>query len=245
MIYIYLLILILIIILIIIYFFYKLSIKINNDNIIKKYNITKDTKYFDVEIYPELKNIKKYKNKIHIELNELLKNDLIDWSDWPEKNLYNYKKNTWKIMPFYYYGYWVKNNCKKMPILTNFLKSLKNIKIALLSVMSPKTTLKEHKGWCNHSNNVLRCHYGLKVPNNCYINVKNDNDIIGTIKPHRKNEWLIFDDSKLHYASNDSDYYRIVLIIDLDRPEFVPKGESEVGDTKELLEIIKYFKELN
>lgn len=238
-------ILFIIILFILTYFSYKVSYKLNDyvygKYITKKYNITSDTKYFNIEIYPELNNIKKY--NIDNELDLLLKKNLTDWSDWPEKNLYNSQKNIWKIMPFYYYGYWFESNCNKMPNLTNFLKKLKTIKIALLSVLSPRTTLKQHKGWGSHSNNVLRCHYGLQVPNNCYMNVKNDNEFIGTIQPHKKDEWLIFDDSKTHFASNDSDEYRIILIIDLDRPSYVPVGKSDIGDSKELLEIVKYFKE--
>ena len=145
-------------------------------------------------------------------------------------------------MPFYYYSNWSKQNCKKMPQLTKFLKSLSGLKIALLSILSPHTKLNEHKGWGNHSNNVLRCHYGLLVPNECSIVVREDNEILGTIRPHKKDEWIIFDDSKNHFAINNSDYHRIVLIIDLKRPKNIKKGTSDIGDTKELLEIVEYFK---
>ena len=145
-------------------------------------------------------------------------------------------------MPFYYYGVWSKENCKKMQSLTKFLKSLSGLKIALLSVLSPHTRLNEHKGWGAHSNHVLRCHYGLIVPFDCNIYVKEDDEIFATSQSHKKNEWLIFDDSKIHYAINNSDYHRIVLIVDLDRPKYIESGNSDIGDTKELLDIVEYFK---
>ena len=233
-----------ILILFILYFIYKKLLCYSYTNYKEKNNINIDTKFYNVDIFPELKQIDKYKSKIKIELSFLLKNELKEWVNWPEKNLYN-NDNIWKIYPLYYYGTWIDKNCSNMFYLTKFLKKLKNMKLAILSVLSPHTVLKEHKGWGSHSNNVLRCHYGLRVPNNCYISVKNDEDLIGTIKPHEEYKWLIFDDSKLHFAANNSDYYRIVLIIDMKRPKYLHKGTSDVGDTKELLDIVKYMRENN
>jgi hypothetical protein len=61
-------------------------------------------------------------------------------------------------------------------------------------------------------------------------------------KYHNKFEWLIFDDSKIHSAENLSDADRIVLIIDVERPRNIAIGKSEIGDTKELLEIVNNIK---
>ncbi len=203
-----------------------------------------DKKFYEIDVYPELKQIKPHKDQIRIEVKKSLENNLEEWTDWPEKNLYN-GDNVWKIMPFYYYGTWVHKNCEKMPELTKFLHKLPKLRIALLSILAPNTVLKEHKGWGSHSNNVLRCHYGILVPHNCYIAVKNEGDVIASIQPHADDEWIIFDDSKRHFAANNSKFYRVVLIVDLKRPKYIKKGESEIGDTKELLEIIDYFKQNN
>ena len=185
----------------------------------KKLIENKNKKYYELDTFPELKLISKYKDNIKKELKLNLKNELDDWTDWPEKNLYD-DTNIWKIMPFFYYGTWINKNCKKMPELVKFLKKLKNLRIALLSILSPNTALKEHKGWGYHSNNVLRCHYGLMVPEDlCYVSVKNDDEILGTIKNHKEHEWIIFDDSKFHFAANNSNYYRVVLIVDMKRPK--------------------------
>jgi hypothetical protein len=116
-------------------------------------------------------------------------------------------------------------------------------------------------GWGSHSNNVIRCHYGIIVPKLCYVSVTNniipplyDNDNIKKssypnniykmgeeIVFHKQFEWLIFDDSKTHYAENMSNEDRIVLIIDVERPKHIKKGVSEIGDTKELMELVKYY----
>lgn len=30
-----------------------------------------------------------------------------------------------------------------------------------------------HQGWATHSNNIMRCHYGISVPEYCFISVCN------------------------------------------------------------------------
>jgi len=198
-----------------------------------------DELFYDVDnIYPELRKIHKLRNKI---INEI--NNIDNWTDWPEKELYA-NTGTWKIYPLYAFDVWVTGNCKELPTLTKFIKSNPNIKLAILSKLSPGMKLTPHRGWGKHSNNVLRAHYGLQVPENkCYIGVSDDKR--EEKQYHKNDEWLVFDDSKTHMAENTSDQDRIVLILDLERPLNVKKGSSKIGDTKELLEIINYFKHRN
>jgi hypothetical protein len=164
------------------------------------------------------------------------------WKDWPEKNLYE-SNGTWKIFPFYAFGVWANENCKKCPEIHKFIKNIRGLKLATLSKLSPGMKLVPHEGWGFHSNHVIRCHYGLIVPENCYISVSDGNH--EEIKYHKNFEWLIFDDSKTHYAENKSEFDRIVLIIDVERPSWIKTGVSKVGDSKELLEIVDYFKKKN
>jgi aspartyl/asparaginyl beta-hydroxylase (cupin superfamily) len=204
--------------------------------IVKRLTKKKSIKVFhNTDIFPELENIHKIHNNIMKEINIVLE-DQQNWMNWPEKDLYENNGN-WRIFPLYAFGIWVNDNCSKVPILTKFIKSIPNLKLATLSKLSPGMKLKPHRGWGNHSNNVLRAHYGLIVPENkCYIKV-NDK-----IKYHKEKKWIIFDDSEMHMAENKSDKERLVLIIDLERPKNISKGTSSVGDSKELLEIVKYFK---
>jgi aspartyl/asparaginyl beta-hydroxylase (cupin superfamily) len=198
------------------------------------------------EIFPELLNIKKY--NINDEVINYI--SYIKWIDWPESDLYQDSKinGNWKIVPFYGFGTWCNSNCDKFPELTKFLKTLKNLKIAILSKIGPKTRLQPHYGWSSHSNYVLRCHYGILLPknkNDSFIAVQeNENDSV-EIQLHKQNDWIIFDDSKLHYAVNNSDEERIVLIVDLERPSNIEIGKSDIQDTKELLEVINEMKKSN
>jgi hypothetical protein len=198
------------------------------------------------KLYPALGNINT--NETLMEIYDNVANG--EWIDWPEKNLYQTENinGTWKIIPFYGFGVWCKNPCSRFPKLTTFLKSLPDLKVALISKLSAKTKLIPHYGWGAHSNNVLRCHYGILLPSDkskSYVSVSDDEESPEEIQHHKLNDWIVFDDSKLHYAENKSDEERIVLIIDLKRPSHVKKGISKVEETSELLEIVNKMKELN
>jgi aspartyl/asparaginyl beta-hydroxylase (cupin superfamily) len=190
------------------------------------------------DTYPHLRSIHPLRPKIMKELQQS-----VNWIDWPEKNLYA-NTGTWKIFPLYAFGIWAQDNCNKLPILTKFVKKIPNLKTAIISKLSPKMKLTPHQGWGEHSNNVLRAHYGLIVPENaCYIGVSDKNR--NEKEYHKDDEWLVFDDSKMHMAENTSDQDRIVLILDIVRPEWVKKGESTIKNTKELNDIVNAFKAKN
>lgn len=199
------------------------------------------------EIEPKLNQMDKIKNEILKETILVYKNNL--WTEWPEKDLYNNNQSEpdgWKIFPFYAFGVWVQSNCDKCPKITEFIKSIPGLKLATLSKLKAGTKLNEHEGWASHSNYVIRCHYGLIVPDNlCYIYVRDNKTGNSEKKYHKKFDWIVFDDSKTHYAHNQSDRDRIVLIVDVARPNDIEIGKSEIGDSKELIEIINYFKEKN
>uniref|UniRef100_A0A6C0EB94 Aspartyl/asparaginy/proline hydroxylase domain-containing protein n=1 Tax=viral metagenome TaxID=1070528 RepID=A0A6C0EB94_9ZZZZ len=190
------------------------------------------------EISPKLKLINENKSKI---INEALKIDT-GWIDWVEKYLYA-SDGKWTVYPIFIFGEWDKQALKECPYTVNFLKQLSGLKLAILSKLSSKMKLNPHRGWKNHSNNVIRCHYGLKVPEGCYVSIRDKNEEL--IKYHMAEEWLCFDDSKEHYAENTSDDDRIVLIVDIERPYYISKGTSTVEDSKELIEVINYFRKRN
>lgn len=189
-----------------------------------------------------------------------------EWTEWPEKYLIDNNNNkptlftsvsasasenkdtikpSWDIYPFIAFNVKVKEHCKACPKMWNFLKQIPGLKVALLSRLGPKTKLTSHRGWGKHSNNVIRCHFGFKVPFGCYISVKEKETADEEIKLQQNNKWLLFDDSRYHYAHNPTNEDRIVLIIDVERPSHIKTGVSDVDDTKELLQIIDYFKDKN
>ena len=181
--------------------------------------------------YPHLQVSKNNHFNIKSEVENL---SMTEWNDWPEKEIYS---KQWKVFPFYGFGFWISKNCKRCPKIVSILKSIPNLKTALLSRLGPNTTLLPHQGWADLSNHILRCHYGIIVPNNCHIFVDKYKRSL------RENEIVVFDDSRMHYASNNSQFDRIVLIIDLERPANIPKGISTIEHTTDLDDFIESLKQ--
>ena len=206
--------------------------------------------YYTVnEVCPELMNIYSVIGEIKKEVIDV-NNDI--WTDWPEKELYDNKnikqserEYKWNIYPFTAFGVVVEDNCKRCPHLWNFIQHIPGVKAALLSRLGPGTKLNPHRGWGRHSNHVIRCHFGIDVPRGCYVAVKENENDNEDIKLHKEGEWMAFDDSRIHYAHNPTNKDRIVLIIDVQRPKHIKTGNSDVGDTKELKQIVNYFKQKN
>ena len=128
---------------------------------------------------------------------------------------------------------WLGQQC---PIITKLIKNIgPKLKTALISKLGPQINLKPHQGWADLSNNILRCHYGINVPEKCGLIVNNE------IKEMNEERWLIFDDSHEHSAYNMSNQNRYVLIIDLERPNDIPKGISDIKVTDELALLIEKY----
>jgi len=191
------------------------------------------------ETYPWLKKISS--NNLNLILYDLNNVKNTKWQEWPEhylwKNEYN-KNIKWTIFPIKAFGKWSNTNIKLCPNIYNLLKNNDDIINVGFSRLSAGTVLDKHYGWANLSNYVLRCHLGLIVPGPAYIYCENDKQL------QMNGKWIIFDDSKLHYADNLANSDRIVLILDIKRPNNVKLGESIVKDSNELLGFIKEF-ELN
>ena len=208
-----------------------------------------DQKFYDSNIFPILSTVHNY--DITNEVKRNLQTDLSgNWVDWPEDELYKNLKvdGNWKILPFFAFNTWCNLNCKKFPEVTSFLKTVPNLRNATLSKLSPNTSLNPHSGWGSNSNFVLRCHYGIILPENpkqSYIAIQEHMyDKIDTIC-HKQNDWIVFDDAKQHYAVNDSNIDRIVLIIDIDRPDYVKKGNSTSIESKEIFDVLNEIKALD
>ena len=187
--------------------------------------------FFDYkQVYPELEHLKININDIISELEQYNSN----WYNWPEKDLY-LGLTDWKIIPMYGFNVWVDSVVPHFPKTIQMLKQIKGLRTAIFSALGPKTILKPHYGWPILANDVLRCHLGLIVPENCGIWVENEKH------EQKYGEWLVFDDSKLHSGFNMSEQKRIVLLLDIERPINVPKGQSKGHETNELGEFIEYF----
>ena len=201
---------------------------------INKNNIQLNKAFYTIEeTYPFLNNLIDYKI-IQKEVISILNPTL--WVNWPEDYLLNSKENNkWTVYPLMAFGKWSINNIKKCSKTYEMLKYIPGLVNAGFSRFSPGTLLHPHQGYANLSNYILRCHLGIIVPrmSNLYCDNKKEKQEEG--------KWIIFDDSKEHYADNLGDSDRIVLLLDIKRPSNVEIGKSLVNDTSELKSFMNEF----
>lgn len=194
-------------------------------------NIYKFKTFYDISIFPELNNINA--SSIINELNNYTKNNN-KWIEWTETDLWKFNNtNNWQVIPLIAFGKISPKYSPHFPNTLSQLSTIKNLVSAGFSKLGANTTLKLHKGWADLSNNVLRCHLGLIVPfKKCKIFVIGaSNDFMYQYE----NKWIIFDDSLYHSASNEHNTQeRVILLIDIKRPNNIPKGISDVKNSEEL-----------
>jgi ubiquinone/menaquinone biosynthesis C-methylase UbiE len=199
------------------------------------------------EFFPQLDLLKDHYNVILEEMQAV--QQMATWPFWPEKH-YTEGESEWRVFPFCYTfpafdaskTTWVSPTCAMCPRTAELLRSLPGIRTALFSKLGPNTTLSAHRGWADLANHVLRVHFPLVVPTlstgaPCCAMV-----VGGETTFHAEREFIVFDDSKLHYAFNHHpDKTRHVLIIDFYRPDQLPRGRARGGHSDELDEFIETF----
>ena len=129
-------------------------------------------RFYDVNVYPTLADIDH--DKI---LSDVTLLQGKDWVDWPEKNLWDagWTGASWTVFPLIAFGRKVDRNCKQVPNIMEFISRIDakyGVKIAILSRLGAGMKLVPHQGWGEHSNSVLRCHYGVIVPAHTVVNGK-------------------------------------------------------------------------
>jgi len=126
---------------------------------------------------------------------------------WPDKKLYD--TGTWGVLPFYAFGNRVDANCELCPETVKLVEAIPDMTTASFSALEPGTHIRAHVGY---SDEVLRCHLGLIVPEGAVIRVSDE------IRPWQNGKCLIFDDTFEHEVWNRSDKTRVVLLIDFKKP---------------------------
>jgi beta-hydroxylase len=124
--------------------------------------------------------------------------------------------DAWKSFFLYGYGHWVEQNCTRCPETARLLRKIPGLAMAFFSILAPKAHIPPHRG---PYKGLLRYHLGLMIPqpsSSCRIRVGNE------IRSWQEGKSLIFDDSYVHEAWNDSDWHRVVLFVDFVRPLPLP-----------------------
>ena len=97
------------------------------------------------------------------------------------------------------------------PKTVAILKQVPEVKAAMFTELPPGAKLNPHRDPYAGS---LRYHLGLSTPNDdkCFINVNTQN------YSWRDGEAVMFDETYIHWALNDTDKTRFILLCDIERP---------------------------
>lgn len=133
----------------------------------------------------------------------------------------------WSAYHLYRHGERVEDHCRRCPATVALFESLPTMRIAdhspeiLFSVLRPGTHIPPHTGVINGR---LTVHLPLIVPENCGALRAGDE-----ARSWRTGECLVFDDSFVHEAWNQSDQTRVVLIFDVWNPYLSEAERTALG----------------
>lgn len=118
----------------------------------------------------------------------------------------------WKAYWFAGYGVWDNSNCIRCPNTAAVLRAIPGLTTALFSILGPGKHLRPHRGLYR---GVLRHHLALIVPEPASASgIKVD----GEERHWTEGESMVFDDTYVHEAWNDTAEDRVVLFLDILRP---------------------------
>lgn len=122
-------------------------------------------------------------------------------------------KYGWRNYYLKWYGYTHQSAIDSCPKTVEILSKVPSVRGAMLSILPAGGQLTRHVDPLACS---IRYHLGLLTPNSddCYINVD------GNPYVWRDGEAFLFDATYAHFAINDSDEDRIILMCDVERPTF-------------------------
>jgi len=124
-------------------------------------------------------------------------------------------KYGWGKFYLQWYGYTHKSAQDLCPKTVEVLSKVPSVKGALFSFLPAGSQLTPHS---DPSASSLRYHLGLDVPasDKAYINVD------GVSYSWRNGEAFLFDETYLHFAKNETDKDRLILMCEIERPMSFP-----------------------
>lgn len=171
----------------------------------------------DLARFPELAQIQTHWQTIRDEGVALYEGRYFEQTNDPDSDAYydigfrTFYKYGWSKFYLRWYGTTHNSAAKLCPETVRILEGIPSVNGAMLSVLPVGSKLTRHADPVACS---LRYHLGLATPNDdrCYINID------GADYSWRDGAALLFDETYLHYAHNDAERYRLILMCDIERP---------------------------
>jgi beta-hydroxylase len=167
--------------------------------------------------FSELDEIKKNWQVIQKEAINLRNNKYFESTNKPGSAAYydigfqSFFKYGWSKFYLTWYGYTHKSAKELCPETVKILEKIPSVNGAMFSYLPAGSQLSRH---LDPSACSLRYHLGLATPNSdgCFINIDN------VFYSWCDGEALLFDETLIHYAKNNTDQGRLILMCDIDRP---------------------------
>ncbi len=171
----------------------------------------------DLDNFHELDDIQKNWKTIREEVISLYHQQYFDKTKQPESQasydigFRTFFKYGWSKFYLKWYGYTHDSAKKLCPNTVRILEQIPSVNGAMFSVLPVDGQLTRHLDPIACS---LRYHLGLDTPNSddCFINID------GVSYSWRNGEAMMFDETYPHFARNDSDQFRLILMCDVERP---------------------------
>ncbi|MBF2050386.1 MAG: aspartyl/asparaginyl beta-hydroxylase domain-containing protein [Elainella sp. C42_A2020_010] len=184
------------------------------ESLVPKYSLVGDSVFFSNDQFPWSYELEANWQVIRQELDQVLPyaDALPNFQDISPRQGNIADDDRWKTFFFCAFGYKSEKNCQRCPETAKLLEKIPGLKVAFFSILAPGKHIPEHRG--KHKG-IIRYHLGLKVPQpreNCRIRVADQ------IAYWEEGKSLIFDDTFPHEVWNDTDDYRVVLFLDIERP---------------------------
>lgn len=184
------------------------------EKLIEKASKVPNTPYFDSDLFDWAETLEDNHGIIRKELDGVLEHldQVPNFQQISTDQKSITQDDKWKTFFLYGFGYKAEENCAKCPETTRLIENIPDMKTAFFSILTPGKHIPEHRGLYK---GFIRYHLGVKIPEpNTQCGIKVD----GETRHWEEGESLIFDDTYLHEAWNNSGEIRVVLFMDILRP---------------------------
>jgi beta-hydroxylase len=168
--------------------------------------------YLPVSEFPELELLRSHWQDIREEARKLAEaGEIRKAGSYNDAGFNSFFKTGWTRFHLKWYDEAHPSARELCPLTTELLQRIPSVKAAMFAALPPGGRLVTHRDPFAGS---MRYHLGLVTPNDdrCFISVD------GERYSWRDGEGVIFDETYLHWAENQSDQMRIILFCDVERP---------------------------
>ncbi|MBV8603730.1 MAG: aspartyl/asparaginyl beta-hydroxylase domain-containing protein [Pelomonas sp.] len=177
---------------------------------------TPATPYLPLADFPELERLTAHWREIRVEAEALYASgDIKASARYDDAGFNSFFKTGWKRFYLKWYDTAHPSAAELCPFTTQLLKEFPTVKAAMFAALPPGARLVRHRDPYAGS---VRYHLGLLTPGSdaCYISVDDER------YSWRDGQAVMFDETYLHYAENQTQSNRIILFCDVERPLWFP-----------------------